>query len=400
MKRIFTVVLAALAMQVSVFAQCPDGNITAPGFHPPADQFPPIERGVSYSEDLQVNIPASFDTVIFGNTVTVSIDSIQVNTITGQPSGISYTCTPSDCKFNGGQAGCVNFSGITNDATGQYPLTVNITAYVTVPVLGQQTQTLNMSDLGFTYYLTVVDAGALSVSVSANPTTICAGESSTLTATVTNGSGSETFAWSDGAGTANPATVSPAATTTYTVTVTDGANTATATATVTVNDLPVAGFTSDDTNMPTIAFDNTSTGATSFAWNFGDTSTGTDTDPNHTYADNGTFTVELIAINSCGSDTTSADVTITGVFIGALESDLQFSVYPNPSEGFFTVTLTNNTGASSTISVYDFSGKKVYEEAISGTAERKLDLSALPKGVYTLHLNSEKSNGVQKLVIR
>lgn len=400
MKRIFSVFIAMLAAQAFVFAQCPNASITTPGFHPPADQLTPIERGVAYNEDLQVNIPASFDTVLFGNTVTVTIDSIQVNSITGQPSGITYTCSPSaNCKLNGGSAGCVNFSGTTNDAAGQYPLTVNITAYVTVPLLGQQTQTLNMSDLGFTYYLTVVEAGALSVSVSAAPASICAGGNATLNATVTNGSGSETFAWSNGL-TGSSITIQPTATTTYTVTVTDGGNTVTGSATITVNNPPVAGFTSSALAMPTVTFENTSTGATSNAWNFGDGSTGTDPNPTHTYQNNGTFTVTQIVTNSCGSDTASEDVTITGVFIGTVSNDLQFSVYPNPSEGIFTVTLANSTGVASTISVYDFSGKRVYEETISGIAEKKLDLSALPKGVYTLHLNSEKSNGVQKLVIR
>ncbi|MFN4256964.1 MAG: FG-GAP-like repeat-containing protein, partial [Saprospiraceae bacterium] len=61
---------------------------------------------------------------------------------------------------------------------------------------------------------------SVSVSVAANPTTICTGGSSTLTATPSGGTTPYTYAWSGG-GTASTNTVSPTATTTYTVTVTD-----------------------------------------------------------------------------------------------------------------------------------------------------------------------------------
>ena len=157
---------------------------------------------------------------------------------------------------------------------------------------------------------------------------------------------------------------------------------------------------SSDANMPTIAFTNSSTDATSYSWDFDDGSTGTDPNPTHTYAANGTYTVALIATNSCGSDTTSDDVTIVGVFIGTVDNDMQFSVYPNPSEGVFTIALSDNSGKPNTVKIYDLSGKNVFEETLSGTVQKQLDLSALPKGIYTLHLSSEKSNGVKKLVIR
>ncbi|MBK8425853.1 MAG: hypothetical protein IPL27_07750 [Lewinellaceae bacterium] len=71
---------------------------------------------------------------------------------------------------------------------------------------------------------------------SATPPTICAGQSSVVTAT-----GGGTYLWSTGATTAS-ITVSPAITTTYTVTVT-GANNCTKTATATVTVLPLPNAT-------------------------------------------------------------------------------------------------------------------------------------------------------------
>lgn len=71
------------------------------------------------------------------------------------------------------------------------------------------------------------------VSASASPSSICAGNSSTLT-----GSGATTYSWMPGSLTGTTVSVSPASTTTYTVTGTDASNGCTATATTTVTVLP------------------------------------------------------------------------------------------------------------------------------------------------------------------
>jgi PKD repeat protein len=78
---------------------------------------------------------------------------------------------------------------------------------------------------------------------------------------------------------------------------------------------PTASFNASPTSGEaplTVNFTNTSTGepAPTFAWDFGDTQTSTAKNPSHTYTSAGTYTVNLVATNSGGSD--SADpVTIT-----------------------------------------------------------------------------------------
>lgn len=52
----------------------------------------------------------------------------------------------------------------------------------------------------------------------------------------------------------------------------------------------------------TVDFTDESTGATSWSWAFGDGGTSNDQNPTYTYDDPGTYTVELTAYNSCGSD--------------------------------------------------------------------------------------------------
>jgi len=67
-----------------------------------------------------------------------------------------------------------------------------------------------------------------------------------------------------------------------------------------------------------IFFSNTSVGATSSAWDFGDLSTSTATSPAHTYASPGTYAVTLIASGGCGADTITQVITINAVPVAAI----------------------------------------------------------------------------------
>lgn len=90
-----------------------------------------------------------------------------------------------------------------------------------------------------------------------------------------------------------------------------GSNTATQTNYITVNTTPTAGFTSSVSGS-TAAFANTSLNATSYSWNFGDNQTSTQTNPTHTYTQDGNYTVTLSATNACGTSTYSTVVQVGG----------------------------------------------------------------------------------------
>ena len=73
--------------------------------------------------------------------------------------------------------------------------------------------------------------------------------------------------------------------------------------TVLVNPSPTAGFTSNSPVEPgeTMVFTNTSSGATSYQWDFGDgVGTSTEENPEYLYEDSGTYTVVLTATNVLG----------------------------------------------------------------------------------------------------
>jgi hypothetical protein len=81
-----------------------------------------------------------------------------------------------------------------------------------------------------------------------------------------------------------------------------------------------------------------------------------------------------------------------------------FSVYPNPSNGFFYIRRSDDQlmSSSTQIRLYDFTGAEVFSNyTIDLQSVVPLDLSNLPKGIYLLQLASFDSHPCyKKLVIR
>ncbi len=138
------------------------------------------------------------------------------------------------------------------------------------------------------------------VTAVANPTAICSGNSSTLTAT-----GATSYTWNPGAITSGTTTVTPSTTTTYSVTGATGSCTNTKTITINVTTSPTVAVTASSS---TICTGNTTTltasGATSYTWNPGALS-GT----NVAVSPTTTTTYTLTGAN--GSCTDSKTITIT-----------------------------------------------------------------------------------------
>ena len=67
--------------------------------------------------------------------------------------------------------------------------------------------------------------------------------------------------------------------------------------------LPTAGFTyepAEVTQYDEVTFTNTTTEATSYAWDFGDGTSSADMSPAHMFATAGSFTVTMVATNEDG----------------------------------------------------------------------------------------------------
>jgi hypothetical protein len=160
--------------------------------------------------------------------------------------------------------------------------------------------------------------------------------SSSLTASFTNtsnGAGSNPiYSWDFGDGSAVSSEVSPSHTYaqggTYTVSLTtthSGSGCSDLRSKqVTVALDPCAGVSisanfSSQVNVATVTFNNTSTGASTYKWSFGDGNTSTNLNPTHTYAANGTYTVKLEAFHTDPACVKSIEKQIAITTVGVAE---------------------------------------------------------------------------------
>ncbi|MBK9984217.1 MAG: PKD domain-containing protein [Saprospiraceae bacterium] len=118
-----------------------------------------------------------------------------------------------------------------------------------------------------------------------------------------------------------------------------GMNTITKTNYITVGDDPVSDFDFTQNGL-VVTFQNLSVGATSYLWNFGDGNTSTQTNPVHTYNQDGTYNVKLTAINDCGSDITTITIVIITPPIAAFDAAPTEGCPPMEVE-FFNLSSTN-----------------------------------------------------------
>ncbi len=249
---------------------------------------------------------------------------------------------------------------------------------------------------------------AQSVNVSSAPlptiavsggTSICAGQTTTLTAST-----SDTYLWSPGGATTQTITVSASGS--YNVITTNavacsGVGTS-ANTLVTVNPVPTAAGAVASTSGYAVTFANTSTGATTYTWDFGDLSSSSASAPVHTYATNGAYTVTLIASNGTCTDTISFVVNMT-VGIAEASSVNGFNVYPNPVTDFATINVNLEIATKVIVNVYDITGKMVMNlfdaQMSAGQNSLQIDASKLNAGIYFISMQSKTANKTLKLVV-
>ncbi len=196
----------------------------------------------------------------------------------------------------------------------------NVSNTSTATNLCAGTYTVDVTDVSgctaqFTYAIT--EPSQLALSLTGNDS-ICGGNSTTITASASGGTGPYTISWSNSLPNGTSQTVSPAASTVYTATATDaGGCSVQQTFSVTIVPAPVAAFTPGPGGCAPVivSFTSSSPGAVAWQWDFGDPSapgnTSTLQDPVFTYNNPGTYNVTLIVTNAGGcSDTLTVPAAV------------------------------------------------------------------------------------------
>ncbi len=122
---------------------------------------------------------------------------------------------------------------------------------------------------------------------------------------------------------------------------------------ITVLSKPTAAFTGNTIsrcNPPlNVTFNNSSTGATGYIWNFGDGNSSTATTPTHTYTSSGSYTVTLIATNTNGC----TDTIVKSNYINVNSSVANFT-FPSPVCAGTAMTFTKTSSPAGTSRTWNF----------------------------------------------
>ena len=120
------------------------------------------------------------------------------------------------------------------------------------------------------------------------------------------------------------------------------------TITVTINPFPVINFSSSVTracDSLTTAFTNSTSGASSYNWSFGDGTTSTDNNPTHTYSTTGQFSVLLSATSTFGCTATKVYTNLISVKSTPVPvfSSNKTAICPGDCISFTDQTIGTNT---------------------------------------------------------
>ena len=151
-------------------------------------------------------------------------------------------------------------------------------------------------------------------------------------------------------------------------------------------------FNATGTGTPVVNFSPADTDATSYAWDFGDGSTSSFMSPAHTYATNGTYTVQLIVSNGSCSDTTTQSISTIQLGINNLNAFSSLNVFPNPAKNLLNLTITSGQSFNNCqLGIRNLLGETVYlgnTDVTTGINNLHFDISQFATGVYVISLQN------------
>jgi hypothetical protein len=389
--------------------------------------------GTNYSFNWSNGATTPTITGLSPGTYTVTVTETNFNTTaTGSVTINSVASNLSVSASQGAQPGCGQANGTAiatvSGGTPIYSFAWNTNPVQTGPTatgLTAGNYTVTVTDQnGCTATASVVltNPNAPTPSISGN-TTICAGNSTTLTA-----SGGTTYNWSNNLGNNASVTVAPSVNTTYSVTVSN-ANGCSAFASVTVTvkqpssstinqsicqgnsyffngqQLTQSG-TYKDTLQNAVGCDSiitliltvnplpnpiitqngnvlsTGTFAT-YQWRLNNNNIPNATSSTYTATQNGSYTVVVTDANGCSN--TSAPVVVSGVGIGEIAGGFFAKILPNPNHGSFKLIMNDSHVYEVTIT--NLIGKILLNAYVQ--KEQHFYLPEIPAGIYLLNIKRD-----------
>jgi gliding motility-associated-like protein len=229
---------------------------------------------------------------------------------------------------------------------------------------------------------------------------ICPGDGAFISASASGGYGSYYYLWPHNNSTINSLWVYPSATTNYVVNVSDDCQTFSVPAIATVIVIePNANFEISSNTLMIglpITFQNTSTNASFYSWNFGEGTTSSLVNPINTYYLDSTYYITLIATDNKGcTDTIIKPIKI----LEELYIYIPNSFTPDDDEHncYFSGSFIGLKSLE--ISIYNRWGELIFEAAdLNFEWDGKYGVAAVQSGAYSWRINYVTIKGQQETI--
>lgn len=161
---------------------------------------------------------------------------------------------------------------------------------------------------------------------------------------------------------------------------------------------------SEQDSCLSVRFNNLSSNADSYLWIFGDGAGSTLTNPIYTYAEAGTYTVQLIAQNEFGTDTMTMNVTVdTCLSIGTQSiTKPNIRIYPNPvaTGGILQISYPN-AWAGANLQISDSKGAIWHRQILTpNSSQTSITLRQMPVGSYQISIKGQERAFTTKIVVQ
>lgn len=343
-----------------------------------------------------------------GATSTLTPNATTVYTVTGSSSGclsaakkftITVTPTPttnitaSSSNICSGQTATLTASGAT---TYSWLPSSQTTTVITVTPAANTTYTVKgtTGTCSSTKTISINVTATPTVATSITNTTICSGNS-----VIVNATGASTYSWLP-SGSASTSTLAPSSTTVYSVTGKNGTCNSTP-KTFTINVTPTPSITASAS--PTIMCTGqtstlTASGATNYTWS---PATSLSSNTGSVVVSSAVATTIYTITGNNGTCIANKNMTLTVstcTGINNLLSTAELSVYPNPSNGLFTISNSINTDKLD-VSITNALGQIIVSESAINTNQITVDLSKYSKGIYYAKVSTTEGTQLFKLIL-
>ncbi len=142
------------------------------------------------------------------------------------------------------------------------------------------------------------------------------------------------------------------------------------------------------TTADTLFFADSTQGATSWIWNFGNGFGSTNRTGFYQYPAPGTYTLTLIVSNGTCSDTITKTIVVNPAVHIHNAFKNQLEIFPNPTSGILTLRMLSSLGYRQ-VEVLNLQGQKLIQQSWNTSEILSLNLSDWSKGVYLLKIENE-----------